>query len=297
MKGYKYITILFLALTLFGCIRDDGSGLDCDRTRVSFSYYGDAPGVCRFLDKTDRVTLYVYDSDGKLVVTQTKEIAELRNYKGMNLNLPDGDYTLVAWTNTTVKSQVNHADYLPDAVLGCADYYAGQSAISHENDRVYYAAKRITAVQSQFRDEELVFSQAHIPVRIHVTGVAAPSRASAPVELEMVNLHPQMGFDGSCTHTLKTTYRPPLAYDEQTGDYIATVNAFRFADDNDIEIKLSGSGGAVTFKTVALTDFMDEHSISVEDKDETEIAIRFRFNNTSVEVTPWEEEDIDPTQK
>ena len=42
---------------------------------------------------------------------------------------------------------------------------------------------------------------------------------------------------------------------------------------------------------------MNEHSISVDDKDEVEIAIRFRFNNTSVDVTPWEEEDIDPTQK
>lgn len=299
MKGYKYITILFLAFTLIGCIRDDGSGADCDRTRISFSYYGDAPGsACRFLDKTDNVTLFVYDSDGKLVLTATKDMAALRSYKGIDLNLPDGNYTLVAWTNLTSKTQVNNAEQLSETVLGCADYYAGRSLIRHENDSVYYATKKITAVQSTFRNEEMQFSQAHVPLRIHVTGVAAPmTRAGAPVDVDIVNLHPQMGFDGASTRTLTTTFRAPLAYDAQTGDYIAYVYAYRFSDDNNIQLNLSGSGGGELYKTVALTDFMNEHSISVEDKDEAEIAIRFRFNNTSVDVSPWEEEDVDPTQK
>ena len=53
----------------------------------------------------------------------------------------------------------------------------------------------------------------------------------------------------------------------------------------------------MSYKTVRLTDFMNEHAISVDDKDEAEIAIRFRFNNTSVDISPWEEGDIDPEQK
>lgn len=298
MKGYKYIPVLFSAFTLLGCIRDDGTGPDCDRTRISFCYFGDSPGsACRLVEKTDNVTLYVYDAGGKLVMECTKSNADLRDYKGINLNLPDGEYTLVAWTNLTPKSQVNNGDQLADATVGCADYYSGLPVIEHENDRVYYSAKKITVVQSQFRNEEMQFAQAHIPLHIHVTGVAAPTRASAPVEVDLVNLHPQMGFDGACTRNLKTVYRAPLAYDAQTGDYTACVYAFRFPDDNDIELKLSGSGGGECYKSVALADFMDEHSISVEGRDEAEIAVRFRFNNTSVEVTPWEEEDIDPTQK
>lgn len=298
MNGYKYIPVLFSAFMLLGCIRDDGSGLDCDRTRISFCYFGDAPGsACRLVEKTDNVTLYVYDSDARLVMECTKSNADLRQYKGINLNLPDGDYTLVAWTNLTPKSQVNDTERLPDATVGCADYYSGQPVIGHENDRVYYATKQITVVQSEFRNEEMQFSQAHIPLHIHVTGVAAPTRASVPVEVDLVNLHPQMGFDGTSTRNLKTVYRAPLAYDGQTGDYTACVYAFRFPDDNDIELRLSASGGGECYKSVTLTDFMSEHSISVEDKDEAEIALRFRFNNNSVEITPWEEEDIDPTQK
>lgn len=42
--------------------------------------------------KTDQVTLFVYNSDGKLVMTRTKSIGDLQGYKGINLNLPNGEY-------------------------------------------------------------------------------------------------------------------------------------------------------------------------------------------------------------
>lgn len=182
-------------------------------------------------------------------------------------------------------------------MLGCRDYYAGNPIIELENDRIYYAFKKITVVQSEFRDEEMQFTQAHIPLHIYITGAAAPTKADAPVEVDIANLHPQMGFDGTASSTLKSVYRAQLVHDAETGDYTSRINAYRFLNDNDVQLTLSSSGGTVRYKTVNLVDFMNEHSISVDDKDEVEIAIRFRFNNTSVDVTPWEEEDIDPTQK
>ena len=298
MKGFNYIiTILLSALALSGCIRDDGSGLDCERTRISFTYYGDIPGRCRFLQKTDQVTLFVYNSDGKLVMTRTKSIGDLQGYKGINLNLPNGEYYLIAWTNLTDCTEIHDSGKLSDAVLGCRDYYAGNPIIELENDRIYYAFKKITVVQSEFRDEEMQFTQAHIPLHIYITGAAAPTKADAPVEVDIANLHPQMGFDGTASSSLKSVYRAQLVHDAETGDYTSRINAYRFLNDNDVQLTLSSSGGTVRYKTVNLVDFMNEHSISVDDKDEVEIAIRFRFNNTSVDVTPWEEEDIDPTQK
>ncbi len=63
-------------------------------------------------------------------------------------------------------------------------------------------------MQSQFRDEELLFDQAHIPLHVHVTGAAAPAtRATVPIEVDIVNLHPQMGFDGASASALKSVYR------------------------------------------------------------------------------------------
>ena len=176
MKGYNYIIVLFWVFALSGCIRDDGSGLDCERTRISFYYYGDVPGQCRFLEKSDNVTLFVYDSDGNLVARRTKSGADLQAHKGVNLNLPDGNYSLVAWTNLTDGTEIHDAEQLSKAVLGSAAYYAGDPIIHHENDRVYFATKKITVVQSQFRDEELLFDQAHIPLHVHVTGAAAPAQ-------------------------------------------------------------------------------------------------------------------------
>ena len=65
-------------------------------------------------------------------------------------------------------------------MLGCRDYYAGNPIIELENDRIYYAFKKITVVQSEFRDEEMQFTQAHIPLHIYITGAAAPTKADAP---------------------------------------------------------------------------------------------------------------------
>lgn len=302
MKGYHHIIILLLAFTLSGCIRDDGTGEDCDRTQISFCYYGDSPEqACRFVDKTDQVTLFVYDNTGNLVMSRTKDNAALSIHKGMNLNLPDGEYYLVAWTNITDCTEAHETGTLSAATLGNGEYYAGNPVIRQENDRLYYASKKITVVQSEYRHEEMKFQQAHIPLRIHIIGAAAPtdtrSPGGAPVEMDVSNLHPQMGFDGASTASLTCIYRPDLSYDTQTGSYTATVHAFRFSDENDIELKLSNVGGTICYKTVRLADFMNEHAISVDDKDEAEIAIRFRFNNTSVEIAPWEEGNIDPEQK
>ena len=302
MKGHYHIIILLLAFALLGCIRDDGTGDDCDRTQISFCYYGDSPEeACRFVEKTDQVTLFVYDSAGRLVMSRTKDNAALSAHKGMNLNLPDGEYYLVAWTNITDCSEAHETGTLSAATLGNGDYYAGHPVIEQTNDRLYYAGKKITVVQSEYRHEEMKFRQAHIPLRIHIMGAAAPtdtkSSAGTPVEMNVANLHPQMGFDGVSTASLTSVYRPELSYDAQTESYTATVYAFRFSDENAIELKLSNAGGAVSYKTVRLTDFMNEHAISVDDKDEAEIAIRFRFNNTSVDISPWEEGDIDPEQK
>ena len=139
-----------------------------------------------------------------------------------------------------------------------------------------------------------------LPGSLRCLSYRGVSGGSGVFQVQLFLLYHRLShFAGSPAGTLYLWFSVSLrlAYDAETGDYVARVNAFRFLNDNDIRLKLSNSGGEICYKTVELADFMNEHAISVEDKDEAEIAIRFRFNNTSVEVAPWEEEDIDPIQK
>lgn len=287
--------VLAAALALQGCIRHNESGIDCDRTHVIFRYYGDVPGKCRFMEKTDQVTLFVYDSDGKLVSRRTKLKSEMASYAGMNLNLPDGDYELVAWTNISHCTEVKNGDQLSEASVGCTGYYASTDGTvkGRENDRMYFARKHITVVQSEFRDEEMEFSQNHVPIYVYVANAGSPTRATMPVEIGISNINPQMAFDGHCS-AVTATYYPPLTYNEETGEYVCRLNAYRFGNQNNIMVTLYNSGTGEIYKEQPLADFMTANSVSVDDKDEAGIAMRFRFAPTGVEIAPWEEENIDP---
>lgn len=294
MKGYLHLLILLLGLSVTGCVRDDGSDLDCDRTHILFCYYGDTPdGACRFLDKMENVHLFIYDTDGNLVTNITRTYEELQQYKGVNVNLPDGEYQLVAWTNISANTQIENMQQLRDALLCCA--HQGNSTQPHNHDPIYFASKTITVVESEFRDEMMHFVQSHIPIHLHVAGAPAPSKSDEHIRMDVSNINPQMSFSGSCSEAT-SDYRPTLTYNTATYQYEGVVNAYRFGNQNRIEVALSNGDGSECYKTINLADFLTEHAISVEASDEVSLGIRFRFNNASVEVTPWEEENIDPIQ-
>lgn len=290
MKFIKYITALLLpALLATGCIMNDGEGLDCERTRVHFNYFGDHPELnCRFLEKADNVEVFIYEEkSGKLVSRISRSKSELvKDDKMIKLNLLDGKYHVVGWANVGTNSVVSGNADAVSATIGCKD---GENPTT--NDKLYFGFRTIDVVQSTFRDEKVEVKSSHIPIRLYVAGYTENSRAGGAVTAKINNLDSKLDlFSGQATGE-KATYAPVFAYDNASREYIAEMQALRFKKDNDIEIQLFDGDGA-EIKTVALSEYLNEYDIALSD--ETEIAIRFTVTPIGVTVEPWEEHNIDP---
>lgn len=113
------------------------------------------------------------------------------------------------------------------------------------------------------------FTQAYIPPLHYRSG--GPTKADAPLRWTLPTSTPR--WDSTARLPVRSkAFTGPSSYTMQkTGDYTSRINAYRFLNDNDVQLTLSSSGGTVRYKTVNLVDFMNEHSISVDDKDEVKL--------------------------
>lgn len=282
-----------LATAMTGCIRNDDSDLDCERTRIHFCYYGDTPDQCRLLDKVDNLYLYVYDQEGNLVRQLNLSNTELTAAgKSVKMNLPNGEYTLVVWGNNSDNSKVSGESKLSDAKIGCASHTSGQTP--RQNDALYFGSKKITVVQSTYRDETVMLTSRHIPIAIYVAGAPAPStRAGASVSLKMHNMSAVRSFaTGGCAG--KACFEPEFVWDATKSIYTTSVNALRFDNNTDIEVELLNGDGTVSQHTLQLAVFMTTNSIDVTSKDEVSVNIQFTFSGATVTVKPWVREGLDP---
>ncbi len=105
--SHKYIfRSAIMALTIFsaaaissGCDRLEENLPECEQgLRLRFTYTWNMEFANAFPSQVDCLTLYVYDSDGSLVETRNESTEALsdESYR-MEIDLPDGDYTLVAY--------------------------------------------------------------------------------------------------------------------------------------------------------------------------------------------------------
>lgn len=97
-----------LALGLMSCIKDDLS--ECG-VEVRFRYTYNMVETDAFRQEVDRVALYVFDAGDRLVAQQEAYGAGEADDFSMRLPfLPAGDYTFVAWANSTDR-QGEYADF------------------------------------------------------------------------------------------------------------------------------------------------------------------------------------------
>ncbi|GEM_PF-1348932 len=91
------ISISILVMILHGCVADDLS--DCGIS-IQFSYKKNVEGIDKFSTDVQRITLFVFDSNGLYVgeFSDEGDVLKSSNYR-MNVGLKSGSYKLVAWGN------------------------------------------------------------------------------------------------------------------------------------------------------------------------------------------------------
>ena len=289
------LAALVLLACLSSCIREDMS--DCRSINyLLLSYVGDGEEEI-FNDMIDKVDIYIFDSDEKLVENYTLPEADVKARKTLLPPLDAGDYRIVCLGNTY------HTDVkgLPVKAIGeniifsDKDYTEGKTVSG--NDPLYFSSlvyeiEPFDAMLPEDKVETAEFRCSHYDVVIEVAGV--PDAKNLPL-LKMSGLLPSTDFlNVACGQ--EVTYEPKTAYNAEKTLMSASFNIMRHKAHEKTDITVENSAGVVLAK-VNLAEFLAANSDKIDvSKQEVLIPVRIEFKsgNVSIKLPEWFIEDVKP---
>ena len=307
MKALRYISALLIAcMCLSGCIRENID--DCETpVDLEFQYFGNGI-VDIFPDRIDSVLMYVYElPSGKL--RQTKEISkeELAARQGADLRLNPGDYRIVCWGNAGEGSSID----TEGKVITSSEYAGGD--VPSGIEELYFGTVDLNVPQTlRAVKETVVYEASYIMMKVELLGFAAlrsagvlamyngeNSAADATVSLTHGNHSALIDFTN--TPSDEVTDYVPVLYDhpDEDASYVADYLVPRF--DNGTEARLSivhnDNGEAIYDRP--LSDIMDDLDITVDERNEQMVNIRFRLAQSedgelTIDVIGWNTEIVFP---
>lgn len=280
---------MLLVVLAAGCIKEDME--PCDVNLV-FRYFGDGTKDI-FPEKIEKVNLYVYNEKGSLVETFGLDKGDLGRFQGAPLILPVGKYRVVCWGNSLTNTLLKDVSPIYKALAAAPNYFTKELITT--NDSLYFGSREIEIFQDTPRTDTVYFSSSHIKMHLELEGLedVATADGYSPVEIEIGNLKPTVDFTGTFSSE-NVLYRPIVFREDGESVFKSVPNVLRFNDDNSIYINLISKESNTIIYTLMLKDFMEDNRITVDGINEVTIGIRFRFNGTSVTVSPWDEEVIKP---
>ena len=177
MKLYKAIRFLMLSgiltLVLSRCIRESLEGCPLD-TLLRFTYKPRGSAADLFGERVQRVRLCVYRPDGSIEHMQTLEKSELDRLQGVEMYLPQGNYTVVLWANAS-DAQTKLGGFSEGETirnLSASHPHAETSASIPTLDRLLFAVTPLTVSEHETGDHTVNFSPGTIRVSLHLDGVS-----------------------------------------------------------------------------------------------------------------------------
>ena len=289
----KKVIMLYalLLVTVTGCIKEN---LDDCETILYFDYLGDGTRDI-FLQKIEKVDMYVYNEDKVCIQKTALNKSELHRQQGTTLNLPSGQYHVVCWGNSFGDTRINEGASLNNNLVGAPHYFTKELIAT--NDSLYFGEKEITITNENYKVDTVPFSSAHIKMLVELEGLDAGNArtVTSPVSMEMGNLSPTVNFTKSFSNE-QISYFPLVNFDSGTQKFGAKFNVLRFNNENEVYLQLHDTQTNEKLHTLQLKDFMKENDITVDGINEVTIGIRILFNGTAITVKPWNEEVIRPGQ-
>ena len=162
-----------LTLVLSRCIRESLEGCPLD-TLLRFTYKPRGSAADLFGERVQRVRLCVYRPDGSIEHMQTLEKSELDRLQGVEMYLPQGNYTVVLWANAS-DAQTKLGGFSEGETirnLSASHPHAETSASIPTLDRLLFAVTPLTVSEHETGDHTVNFSPGTIRVSLHLDGVS-----------------------------------------------------------------------------------------------------------------------------
>lgn len=289
------LTMLMLVAFLPSCVREDLS--DCHSINyLLLSYVGDGEDEI-FNDMIDKVDIYIFNSDNRLVKSYTLPEADVRARKTMLPQLEEGNYRIVCLGNTyhTVVSGLPTRAFGNDITFSDKDYTESRTVKS--NDPLYFSSLdyEIEPFDAESPSDNIrtaVFRCSHYDVMIQVIG--APDTRDLP-KIEMTGLLPSTDFTNKARGE-EVTYIPETQYSATNATMSSSFNIMRHTAHDRVNVSVTDTDGA-TLATVNLAEFLAANADKIDvTKQEVLIPIEIRFfsGQVIVQVPSWFVEEIRP---
>ena len=286
MKLFRITLLLTCVAFLSACISENFDR--CYRHVVlKFEYVYDNIDV--FGDQVQNVDLFVYNSNGLLVHSETINSTQLDAFAGTDLShLEPGTYRVVAWGNAasqTAFAGVNDGDHINNAVLGRPGVPRSTEPLSGNGDRLHFGPCTahdeffITIPQWGNVVRTLPFARAYIAIEVFVVNYAIYSGETAAPIIEITGAASHYCFDREPEGdiTLRETTVVQTQYVERPA--VATFRTKLFDDDADftkeLHVRSGLAGNAIRFtldepaKRQLIAEYMANNGIASLKNDRT----------------------------
>lgn len=278
----KHTLLLCLSLASFvllaGCIKENLDG--CLRC-INFEYYADG-NTDVFPDYIERVSLYVFDKDDKMVSASDLgrsnpiilEQNDLKEYQGVKLMITGGTYRFVALGNPNLEqaTEVHNVECGNMADIFCSHPHCTSTEVEG-NDPLYLGSTLVEIPDDTNYETTLRLYSAHQKVTVTVKGYIGEEvqgksamATAGDLELRLVDLKSKVDFyhdeagvkDQNLALGDLVAYNPTIALDRETGWYEAKFNILRHTADCTMAFVITERATGRVIATVSLAKFLEE---------------------------------------
>lgn len=286
MRNLKTIfAILAATVLLASCIKEDLSDCPTNNLTLKLHYLGDTQNPAVFGQMIDRVTLFVFDTSGREVHSQTFEKADLAS-QSVDLRLPEGQtYRIVCWANAFDATTITRGALRSDYRVNHPNYGTAGAAIP-TNDHLYTSDEISVAIPATgIAAGDVYFKGAHNNLEVYVDNFGQKNDAATWPVVEVSNLMPQYDMEMNAMQPATHTYYPATALDAAHDMLAAKLQTLQFDNDNPVIVTVKDPATGTVRATLDLKDYMSANSISVDGKNERTIVVQFSFTDLGVTVT------------
>lgn len=303
MKYFKYTIIPLLVILISGCIDDDNK--DCEPTveqtpvNLRFSYVGDSTTQI-FDQKIQKVNLFVFNSEKRNILVKTIDKSDLLKLRGVELNIPSGDYYVVcvgnAFGDTKVDSDLNS---VMDSMRVSHPNVINKTDVT-TNDSLYYGIKKITVSSSnskKYKTQQAVqdtvkFVSAHIKMHIEVAGLLLDNIINSTTKSTTATQYPSLVVENlvasinlaNITSKELYSYYPIIKHNIEQNIYYTDFNILRIQPQSSVVLNLKDPAGKSLY-SMKLSDFLAKYAQFNLTKNELTIGIKIQMTAQGVSVT------------
>lgn len=283
---YIQKTVLFLltATLCAACVREDLNECAVPLT-FTFHYIYNIENEDLFIKEIDNVTLFIYDTQGKLIRQEIIERKDMIDENKYQLTLAKGEYKIVSYGNSKVSYNYISPQYYHEAINSVHRDVNKQVAPTIE-PLFYGAIDKLTITDTHKSEQKIFFHKYSNMVRV-ILRSTNPAQSLSTMECKISAINGDYKFDNTIYGNDRVHYIP------KSGNQTYEFNLLRLwqGDDSMLSVVEQTTGLLKKWYEGSLTALLLKKpgtDLDLEDTFEVILTLNTNDNTVKITVNDWE---------